>query len=168
MADKTADLLIEIICEEIPARMQAQAASDLARLFAKALKAANAPVICSKLDGPAIGIAEDTGWQLVVPFWIRIFPPALLVFVFFPPSRGTDLYQALASCGKFLFSHSSSVFLRRSLVLRLRPPVQRFSSFVYLPGVAPLLLCGFGYFRLFLQSSSRMARQIVCLLFFSS
>ena len=41
MADKTADLLIEIICEEIPARMQARAASDLARLFAEALKAAN-------------------------------------------------------------------------------------------------------------------------------
>ena len=41
MADKTADLLIEIICEEIPARMQAQAASDLARLFAEALKSAN-------------------------------------------------------------------------------------------------------------------------------
>ena len=41
MADKTADLLIEIICEEIPARMQAQSASDLARLFADALAAAN-------------------------------------------------------------------------------------------------------------------------------
>ena len=41
MANKIADLLIEIICEEIPARMQAQAASDLARLFAEALKAAN-------------------------------------------------------------------------------------------------------------------------------
>ncbi len=43
MADKTADLLIEIICEDIPARMQARSASDLARLFAEALAAANLP-----------------------------------------------------------------------------------------------------------------------------
>ncbi len=41
MADKTADLLIEIICEEIPAWMQARSAFDLARLFADALAAAN-------------------------------------------------------------------------------------------------------------------------------
>ena len=32
MADNTSDLLVEIICEEIPARMQAQAAVDLAKL----------------------------------------------------------------------------------------------------------------------------------------
>ncbi len=41
MADQTGDFLIEIICEEIPARMQARAASDLTRLFAEAFAAAN-------------------------------------------------------------------------------------------------------------------------------
>ena len=35
-----ADLLIEIICEEIPARMQVRAAADLQRLVVEGLEAA--------------------------------------------------------------------------------------------------------------------------------
>jgi len=41
MPDATANLLIELIQEEIPARMQVRAAEDLARLFAEQLAAAN-------------------------------------------------------------------------------------------------------------------------------
>ena len=35
-----ADFLLELLCEEIPARMQAKARNDLARLFAEATNAA--------------------------------------------------------------------------------------------------------------------------------
>ena len=35
------DFLLELRCEEIPARMQAGARNDLARLFAEGLEAAN-------------------------------------------------------------------------------------------------------------------------------
>ena len=63
MADKTADLLIEIICEEIPARMQAQSASDLARLFAEALAAANLLTVrCTALSRRAILRFMSMSW----------------------------------------------------------------------------------------------------------
>ena len=38
-----ADLLIELICEEIPARMQVRAAQDLEKLMCSALKDAGLP-----------------------------------------------------------------------------------------------------------------------------
>ena len=43
MNNGSADLLIELVQEEIPARMQSRAADDLARLFAEAFAAADLP-----------------------------------------------------------------------------------------------------------------------------
>ena len=65
MSDQSADLLIEIICEEIPARMQARAASDLARLFADAFAAAN--------------LAHDRIHSFVAPRHLAVYVDGLAV-----------------------------------------------------------------------------------------
>ena len=65
MAEKTADLLVEIICEDIPARMQAGAAKDLARMFAEAFAAVN--------------LAYDQMHSFVAPQHLALYVDRLMV-----------------------------------------------------------------------------------------